>query len=205
MRRNRRGIFPLFIELIVVFCGVYLAFWLNSYQEAEADKKRKIEYCTVFVAELQYLSRFLDENITRLDSTRRHYKSQITANKQPELKPVHTSFDYKGVITSAVSQDESFDALGVNLITSIALGTNSVYMVENRFRLYESYTQTILVPNLGKEKSEFYNLKTGELNEKYRWYLDMMAEVVQQSRYLKMVIDDRALPDVRNTIEALRK
>lgn len=205
IKLTNKDFLPLLIELVVVFCGVYLAFWLNGYQEGQRDKNRKVEYCKVFAAELTYLSNLLGKNATRLDSIHTHYKNEIHAKNQPELEPVHVSFDYKGVITGAVAQDKSFDALGIELVRNISLGTNTVFMIENRFRRYQRYTENILVPNLDKGRSEFYNPKTGMLNKKYLWYLEGLEDIVKSAKFLKMIIDDRALPDVRAVIQALEE
>ena len=190
------------LEMMIVFCGVYLAFWLNGYSQQIAEDKRKVEYCEVFILELRYLSNFLERDSARLDSIRQHFQSELTAGKRPLPKPVKLSFDFEGLIIRAVSQDRSFEALGINLIGKIAIGNNAVLAVNNRYIQYQSYTLEILVPNLDEPVSEYYS-EDGKLKEKYRWYMDMLSEIIAYGRDLKTMIDERAIPDVQNIISKL--
>lgn len=191
------------LEMMIVFCGVYLAFWLNSYSQQIAEDKRKVEYCEVFILELRYLSNFLERDSARLDSIRQSFQSELAAGNRPLPKPIKLSFDFEGLIIRAVSQDRSFEALGISLIGKIAIGNNAVLALNNRYTLYQSYTREILLPNLDEPTGEYYG-EDGKLKEKYRWYMNMLSEIIAYARNLKMVIDDRAIPDVQNIISKLQ-
>lgn len=191
------------LEMMIVFCGVYLAFWLNGYSQQIAEDKRKVEYCEVFILELRYLSNFLEQDSARLDSIRQAFQTELAEDKQPLPKPIKLSFDFEGLIIRAVSQDRSFEALGINLIGKIAIGNNAVQALKNRYAQYQSYTRGILLPNLDKPASEYYS-DDGQLKEKYHWYMEMLSEIIGYAENLKMVIDDRAIPDVQNIISKLQ-
>src|SRR2546428_12207081 len=80
-------------ELILVFVGVYAAFWLNNYQQHQQDMKRRDQI-------LAYLAQRLEDGINsaRSDGANEEkvvaaFKHSLAAGKMPPLRPFAFSTD----------------------------------------------------------------------------------------------------------------
>src|SRR5258708_24534249 len=98
-------------ELILVFVGVYAAFWLNNYQQGKEQAKRRDQL-------LAYLEQRLEDGITSATSDGAKeekliaaFKHSLDAGELPPLRPVSFSHDSNPADLATLLQSDGLHVL----------------------------------------------------------------------------------------------
>jgi len=101
-------------ELILVFVGVYAAFWLNNYQQGKEQAKRRDQI-------LAYLEQRLEDGITsaKSDGAKEEkliaaFKHSLDAGEMPPLRPFSFSTDYNPTDIATLLQSGGIELLDTN-------------------------------------------------------------------------------------------
>jgi len=98
-------------ELVLVFVGVYAAFWLNSYQQHRQDAERRDQILASF--EQQLREGIESGKINRANQERKaaEFQRALDAGEMPPLQPFVFTTDYSPTDWATMLQSEASNCL----------------------------------------------------------------------------------------------
>ena len=165
-------IYLLVSELLVVFIGVYCAFLLDDYREQQRNNIKKRKIYQSLIKETYQTKANLDQLISVFDSVYFDPFIQPYKNgRMPQLKPL--LIGSVGISTrhwEAILATGGLDVLDLDLIEDMEDYYFNFYITIDFMRKAEQFTAQVLLPNIDKNRAEFYDIRTKTLKEKYLWY-----------------------------------
>ena len=194
----------LLVELLVVFIGVYAAFWLNSYREEEHQREIQKKYYQSFKSELSRISQHSKMIASATDTLHNHYSKAIARGERPSLK-VHPELDFPinmFIIRSAFNQ-QHFESIGTDYLVNISWGSNLITLLEKRLNLFQEKSRDLMLLT-GGNPAQLYE-EDGNLKPAYQWYLQDLVFVSSVAKNLVGAIDKGALPDTDRFLKELEQ
>lgn len=197
MTSKKTGVFKLIAELLIVFVGVYGAFELNRYQEAQRDNEIKESYFNSFMSELVKLSSDIRNTKNVLDRRITNFEKALGEGEQPRLTPIDLFFEAPMLITKAGFNDDVFIQLNPGLASSLSGGYDNVKIVSERVRSFNDICDSQLISS---EPIIFYD-KKGNLKPQFDWYLKGLKNLQSYTENLSQMINNGAIPATKQLIE----
>lgn len=186
----------LFLELITIFIGVYLAFELNRYQEGRRAEQLKINYFTSFRSEIRKTGTEITYTSERVKKIIKEFNDDLAAGKMPALKPVNLHLNSAMLITKAGFNDDVFIELNSNLASSLSGGYDNVKTVGRHIEYFNEICNRNLISS---EIINFYN-RDGSLKPQYDWYLEGLIYLDRLLDNLSEQINKQAIPYTENMV-----
>ena len=186
----------IFIELLIVFIGVYLAFQLNNYKEEAENQRIRNNYYKVLSNEFEHTA----QNIKQVADQLEGFASRIEANEKPQLSKLQRLdlSDNMYVLKSAFNSGY-FENIDQKYINNIGRGANHLNKVSTLLTNYNNKIQDVLIAN-NFENSIFYN-EDGTLKSNYFWVKEELDYILYYLKMLEKVIVEEAIPDTKFLIE----
>jgi len=166
-------------ELILVFVGVYAAFWLNNYQQHQQDVKRRDQI-------LAYLAQRLEDGINsaKNDGAKEEkvvaaFKHSLAAGEMPPLRPFAFSTDYNPADIATLLQSGGIELLDVKTLTVLRQLESAVRGDLSAIEHFEKLSDELIVPNLDQDISFFYDPATKKLRKRFEKYPEGLDLVVK--------------------------
>jgi hypothetical protein len=165
-----------FIELVIVFVGVYAAFVLNAHQIHEQDRQRRAQI-------LSYLENGAMQSEVKLKTVAQEYDrlineflSRLEKGEMPDVSPISWSSSYNPNESAWLLQAGGLELLDIQTIARMreldaAAGTGLSTMAH-----YQQLSDQLIVPHLGEGRAAFYDLETKKLRPQYARYPEMLKE-----------------------------
>lgn len=186
-------------ELLLVFVGVYAAFWLNNYQQHRQDTKRRDQI-------LESLAQTLREGIASGKINRATEERQavefhraLGADEMPPLHPFVFTTDYSPSDSATFLQSGGIELLDIETLMALRNDESVIRWGLSRMARYQKLSDEMIVPNLDQEISFFYDPATKKLRKKFEMYPEALDATVKFARDL-----ERSHTDLLNRIEAER-
>jgi hypothetical protein len=168
-----------FAELILVFVGVYAAFWLNNYQQHQQDLKRRDQI-------LAYLAQRLEDGINSAKSDGAAeekvvtaFKRSLAAGEMPPLRPFSFSTDYNPADIATLLQSGGIELLDVQTLTVLRQLESTVRGDLSAIAHFEKLSDELIVPNLDQDISFFYDPATKKLRKRFEKYPEGLDLVIK--------------------------
>jgi hypothetical protein len=192
----------LFIELLVVFIGVYGAFWLNSYREEQHQLQVRKNYFISFQAELRDINEIAKQVAAASDTLHQRYNSAIANGERPLLK-VHPQLDYSinMFITRSSFNQQHFESIGSDYLANVSRGSNLISFLQKRMDLFQDKSRDLMLFS-GGNTSILYD-EDGSLKQAYQWYLQDLAFISQLAKNLSTAIEQGAIPQTEQILQDL--
>ncbi len=184
IREKRASGNPLWLlfELVVVFVGVWGAFFLTNYQaEVKSERKVKTIY-EFFITECELEKTQIEEERKVFDSVVTTFFEAYKNGDMPDILgvPIFFTSSVNTRVWEAVLASGGTDVMDFETIRIIdQYETNKLNML-NLFTKGETYGMQFLVLNMERPKSEFYNLWTKQLRPQYLWYMKFLQNIQKQ-------------------------
>lgn len=195
---NSKSIGFLFIELIVVFCGVFGAFVTDDIKESKRETERAIQICEFYISEidstLDQYSLASQQISSNVDSFLEKYKNKET----PYLffggmsTTYITTRIWEGFLNSNAIKKLSFDVIK-SIDLYVANKANLITYEEKGSTFYKD----IILQNMALGFDDFYNPQTKELKPHYIWYIRFLViykglnhDIVERSIELKKLLEE---------------
>ena len=166
-------------ELLLVFVGVYAAFWLNNYQERQQDAERRDRI-------LASIQRTLQEGIesgkiSRANEEREAAKFQraLDAGEMPSLQPFVFTTDYNAGDFATMLQAGGIQLLDLGTLTALRNDESVIRWGLARLARYQKLSDELIVPNLDQEISFFYDPATKKLRKRFEIYPEALEATVK--------------------------
>ncbi len=165
------------IELLIVFAGVYGAFLLSEYKENRRDAIRRGQIYQALVREIEYLASNSHRVGIELSNYKTIYEGLIAKRKMPLLVSFKNPITFTPHLWNATIQSDALNLLEVATIEKLSTFYNETQDLIKLIEEFRGRTASFLMIDKEKARSEFYDLKTGQLRSRYSWYLEGMGQM----------------------------
>lgn len=187
------------VELVLVFLGVYAAFWLNNYQQHQQEAKRRDQI-------LASLERTLREGIesgkisaAKEEQQSAEFQRALDAGEMPPLAPFLFTTDYNPGDFATLLQAGGIELLDVETLTAVRNDESVIRWGLSRMAHYQKLSDELIVPNLDQDISFFYDSGTRKLRKRFEIYPEALQATVKFAHDL-----DRTHAELLKRIQAER-
>ena len=158
-------------ELILVFVGVYAAFWLNNYQQHRQDAERRDQI-------LAFIDQTLSEGIESSKINRAkeqepeaaEFRRALDSGEMPPLRPFVFITDYSSSDLATMLQSGGVQLLDVQTLRALRKDESVIRWGLQRMARYQKLSDELIVPNLDQDMSFFYDPATKKLRRQFEIY-----------------------------------
>ena len=166
-------------ELVLVFVGVYLAFWLNNYQQHQQDAERRDQILASLEQQLQ--QGIESGKISRAKQERRaaEFQRALDAGEMPPLQPFVFITDYSPSDWATMLQSGGVQLLDVQTLMAVRNDESVIRWGLSGMAHYQKLSDELIVPNLDQDISFFYDPATKKLRKRFEIYPDALQANVK--------------------------
>ncbi len=173
-------------ELVLVFVGVYAAFWLNSYQQHRQDAERRDQI-------LAFIEQTLSQGIesSKINRTKEQepeaagFRRALNAGEMPPLRPFVFITDYSPSDLATMLQSGGVQLLDVQTLRALRNDESVIRWGLARMARYQKLSDELIVPNLDKDISFFYDPATKKLRKQFEIYPEALEDTVKLANDLE--------------------
>ena len=159
-------------ELVLVFVGVYAAFWLNNYQQHREDAGRRDQILAALEQELQVGIESGRTNRAKQEQEAAEFRRALDAGEMPPLKPFVFTTDYSPIDWATMLQSGGIQLLEVQTVMAVRYDESVIRWGLSRMAWYQKLSDELIVPNLDQDISFFYDPATKKLRKRFEIYPD---------------------------------
>ena len=173
-------------ELLLVFVGVYAAFWLSNYQQHQQDAERRDRI-------LAYIEQTLSEGIQSSKANRAReqepeaaeFRRALDAGEMPPMRPFVFITDYSPSDLATMLQSGGVQLFDVQTLKALRSDESVIRWGLARMARYQKLSDELIVPNLDQDISFFYDPATKKLRKRFEIYPDALDANVQFANELE--------------------
>ena len=172
-------------ELVLVFVGVYAAFWLNSYQQHRQDAERRDQ---ILAALEQQLRGGIDSgkiNRAKQEREATEFQRALNAGEMPPLHPFVFTTDYSPTDWATMLQSGGVQLLDVETLMAVRNDESVIRWGLSRMAWYQKLSDELIVPNLDQDISFFYDPATKKLRKRFEIYPEALDARVRFANELE--------------------
>lgn len=176
----------LLAELLVVFLGVYGAFWVDNYRDQQDKTERTAAVVSVLIKDLNDLvevgggfTDFIEAGLRTWDEARLRGETPppfIFRTFGADVPPLTT--------WEVVRQAQLAELIEPDLLFELGFFYNELSGVGDRFVRYTEFTESEVLPQLKAGSAGFYNEAGDRLLPRFEANMDRLREYRQMSIYL---------------------
>ena len=187
-------------ELVLVFVGVYAAFWLNDYQQHRQDADRRDQILASL--EQEFLRGIESGKITGAKQERQaaEFRRALEAGEMPPLHPFVFTTDYSPGDIATVLQAGGVQLLDVKTLMALRELESVIRWGLSDMQRYQKLSDELIVPNLDQDISFFYDPATRKLRRRFEIYPQALEATVKFAHDL-----DRTKTELLKRIQAERQ
>ena len=172
-------------ELVLVFVGVYAAFWLNNYQQHQQDAER---HDRILASIEQTLRDGIESNkINRTEQEREaaEFRRALDAGEMPPLRLFVFTTDYSPGDFATMLQAGGIRLLDLETLTALRNDESVIRWGLSRMARYQKLSDELIVPNLDQDISFFYDPATKKLRKRFEIYPEALEARVKFANELE--------------------
>jgi len=187
-------------ELILVFVGVYGAFWLNNFQQHRQDADRRDQILASL--EQEFLRGIESGKITGAKQERQaaEFRRALEAGEMPPLHPFVFTTDYSPGDIATLLQSGGVQLLDVQTLMALRELESVIRWGLSDMQRYQKLSDELIVPNLDQDISFFYDPATRKLRRRFEIYPQALEATVKFAHDL-----DRTKTELLKRIQAERQ
>ena len=166
-------------ELVLVFVGVYLAFWLNSYQQHQQDAERRDQILASLEQQLQQGIESGKINRAKQERRAAEFQRALDAGEMPPLQPFVFITDYSPSDWATMLQSGGVQLLDVETLMAVRNDESVIRWGLSGMAHYQKLSDELIVPNLDQDISFFYDPATKKLRKRFEIYPDALQANVK--------------------------
>ena len=143
-------------ELVLVFVGVYAAFWLNSYQQHQQDAERRDR---ILASIEQTLREGIESSkinrVSEQEPGAAKFQRALDAAEMPPLRPFVFITDYSPSDLATMLQSGGVQLLDVQTLRALRNDESVIRWGLARMARYQKLSDELIVPNLDQDISFF--------------------------------------------------
>ena len=166
-------------ELVLVFVGVYAAFWLNNYQQYRQDAERRDRILASIEQTLREGIESGKINRAREEREAAESRRALDAGEMPPLHPFVFTTDYSPGDFATLLQSGGIQLLDLQTLTALRNDESVIRWVLRRMARYQKLSDELIVPNLDQDISSFYDPATKKLRKRFEMYPEALQATVK--------------------------
>ena len=166
-------------ELVLVFVGVYAAFWLNNYQQHQQDQER---HDRILASIEQTLGEGIESNkVSRAKEQQQvaEFRRALDAGEMPPLHPFVFTTDYSPGDFATILQSGGIQLLELETLTALRKDESVIRWGLSGMARYQKLSDELIVPNLNQDISFFYDPTTKKLRKQFEIYPEALQATVK--------------------------
>ena len=187
-------------ELVLVFVGVYAAFWLNNYQQRRQDAERHDRILASIETTLREGIQSNKVNRVGQQHDAAEFRRALDAGEMPPLRPFVFTTDYSPGDIATMLQSGGVELLDVRTLSALRELESVIRWGLSDIQRYQKLSDELIVPNLDQETSFFYDPATRKLQKRFEFYPRALEATVRFAHDL-----DRTKTGLVNQIQAERQ
>jgi hypothetical protein len=172
-------------ELLLVFVGVYAAFWLNNYQQRRQDAERRDRILASLEQELREGIESGKINRAKEEREAAGFRRALDAGEMPLLHPFVFTTDYSPGDFATMLQAGGIQLLDLETLTALRNDESVIRWGLSRMARYQKLSDELIVPNLDQDISFFYDPATKKLRKRFEIYPKALEETVKFANELE--------------------
>jgi hypothetical protein len=188
-------------ELALVFVGVSAAFWLSNYQQHRQDAERRDQI-------LGFIEQTLSEGIESSKINRAkeqepeaaEFRRALQAGEMPPVRPFTFITDYSASDLATMLQSGGVQLLDVQTLRALRKDESVIRWGLARMARYQKLSDELIVPNLDRDISFFYDPVSKKLRKQFEIYPKALEARVNLANDL-----ERTHTDLLKQIQAERQ
>jgi hypothetical protein len=166
-------------ELLLVFIGVYAAFWLNNYQQRQQDAERRDRILASIEKTLRDGIESNKINRAKEEREAAEFRHALDAGEMPPLRPFVFITDYSAGDFATMLQAGGIQLLDLETLTALRNDESVIRWGLSRMARYTKLSDELIVPNLDQDISFFYDPATRKLRKGFEIYPDALHATVK--------------------------
>ena len=172
-------------ELVLVFIGVYAAFWLSNYQEHRQDAERRDQILASFEQQLREGIESGRINRAKQEQKAAEFRRTLNAGETPPLEPFVFTTDYSPSDWATMLQSGGVQLLDVQTLMAVRNDESVIRWGLSRMAWYQKLSDELIVPNLDQDISFFYDPATKKLRKQFEIYPEALEANVKFANKLE--------------------
>jgi hypothetical protein len=178
-------------ELVLVFVGVYAAFWLSNYQQHRQDAERRDQILASLEQQLRKGIESGKINRAREEKEAAEFKRALDAGEMPPLRPFVFITDYSPTDWATMLQSGGVQLLDVQTLMALRNDESVIRWGLNGIARYQKLSDELIVPNLDEDISFFYDPATKKLRKRFEIYPEALQATVKFANDLERTHSER--------------
>ena len=166
-------------ELVLVFVGVYAAFWLNNYQQHQQDAERRDRILASIEQLLQEGIKSGKINRAKQERRAAEFQHALDAGAMPQLQPFVFITDYSPGDFATMLQSGGNQLLDLETLTALRNDESVIRWGLSGMARYQKLSDELIVPNLNQDISFFYDPSTKKLRKQFEIYPEALQATVK--------------------------
>jgi hypothetical protein len=172
-------------ELLLVFVGVYAAFWLNNYQQHGQDAERRDQILASLEQQLRVGIESGKMNRAKEEQEAAEFRHALDVGNMPPLQPFVFTTDYSPIDWATMMQSGGLQLLDVRTVMAVRNDESVIRWGLSRMAWYQKLSDELIVPNLDQDISFFYDPATKKLRKRFEIYPDALDARVKFANQLE--------------------
>jgi len=172
-------------ELVLVFVGVYAAFWLNNYQQHREDSGRRDQILAALEQQLREGIESGKINRAKQEQKAEEFRRALGAGEMPPLEPFVFTTDYSPTDWATILQSGGVQLLDVQTLMAVRNDESVIRWGLSRMARYQQLSDALIVPNLNQDISFFYDPATKKLRKRFEIYPEALEATVKFANELE--------------------
>ena len=172
-------------ELVLVFVGVYAAFWLNNYQQHQQEAERRDQILASFEEQLSQGVESGKINRARDERDAEEFQRAVDAGEMPPLRPFVFTTDYSPGDFATWLQAGGIQLLDLETLKALRDDESVIRWGLARMARYQKLSDELIVPNLDQDISFFYDPATKKLRKQFQIYPEALEARVNFANELE--------------------
>jgi hypothetical protein len=172
-------------ELVLVFIGVYAAFWLNNFQQHQQEAARRDRILASIERTLREGIKSGKINRAQEEQEAAKFQRALDAGEMPALHPFVFTTDYSPGDFATLLQSGGIELLDLETLTVLRKDESVIRWGLSRVQRYQKLSDELIVPNLDQDTSFFYDPATKKLRKRFEIYPEALQATVEFARDLE--------------------
>ena len=166
-------------ELVLIFVGVYAAFWLSNYQQHRQDGERRDRILASIEQTLREGIKSGKINRAEQEREAAQFRRSLDASEMPPLHPFVFTTDYSPGDFATMLQAGGIQLLDLQTLTALRNDESVIRWGLSRMARYQKLSDELIVPNLDQDISFFYDPATKKLRKRFEIYPEALEATVK--------------------------
>ena len=166
-------------ELVLVFVGVYAAFWLSNYQQHRQDAERRDRILASIEETLRQGVESGKSAAAKQERQAAEFQRARETGEMPPLQPFVFTTDYSPGDIATLLQSGGVQLLDVKTLTALRELESVIRWGVSDMTRYQKLSDELIVPNLDQDISFFYDAASKKLRRRFEIYPQALEALVK--------------------------